>query len=104
MDFFPTPTATRAILAADVGGLRGALTALGTLAFVAVCFAAVVLVDRRSAAADGPAEADSVVGPSGPGGAIGVDPGRDAAADTATDAGVADDVWPLRRTPSSGQV
>lgn len=33
--------------ATESGGLRGALTALATLAFVAVCFASIALVDRR---------------------------------------------------------
>jgi hypothetical protein len=49
-----TPELTTSVLAATTGGLRGALTVLGTLAFVGVCFGLVALVDRRHAA-DGPA-------------------------------------------------
>lgn len=105
------------IAAAEVGGLRGALTAIGTLAFVGLCFLAVVMVDRRGGAAAAPTVAvpggaggspsvsrssasatvsgtaagslrtDSVVGPGEPGGATGFDSDVPA-----------DDVWPLRRS------
>ena len=37
----------------STSGIRGALTVLGTLAFVALCFGLVELVDRRSASAAG---------------------------------------------------
>jgi hypothetical protein len=43
-----TPELTTSVLAAATGGLRGALTVLGTLAFVGVCFGMVELLDRRS--------------------------------------------------------
>jgi K+-sensing histidine kinase KdpD len=45
-----SPDLTSSVFAATTGGLRGALTVLGTLAFVGICFGLVELVDRRQSA------------------------------------------------------
>lgn len=45
----PSTPPPAALLAATTGGLRGLLTVLGTLVFVALCFGMVELVDRRQA-------------------------------------------------------
>lgn len=51
MDLFDTLIAAAG--GQSTSGIRGALTVLGTLAFVALCFGLVELVDRRSASAAG---------------------------------------------------
>jgi len=104
MDFFPTVATARVVLAADVGGARGALTALGTLAFVAVCFAAVVLLDRRREAPAAPLATTPAAPSPGPTAGATHDPDGTHDPEATQDTGVADDVWPLRPRLSAGRV
>ena len=61
MDLFDTLIAAAG--GQSTSGIRGALTVLGTLAFVALCFGLVELVDRRSASAAGSASTFSPTEP-----------------------------------------
>jgi hypothetical protein len=64
----PSTTPPADLLAATTGGLRGLLTVLGTLVFVALCFGMVELVDRRQMArrSSGSQAAGSSFAPSEP--------------------------------------
>jgi Domain of unknown function (DUF4118) len=91
------------IAAQQIGGLRGLVTVLGTLAFVGLLFLFVELIDRRSGAAAAPTAVGRVASDSGTyarsGTARPLTAGTDATSDTVVDLDAdipADDVWPLR--------
>lgn len=89
------------LAAQQIGGLRGLVTVLGTLAFVGLLFLFVELIDRRSGAAAAPAAAGRAASDTGSYARSGA--ARPTSTSTAEapavdlDADVpADDVWPLR--------